>query len=246
MPVLMSLFGSHYYYTFLDSKIDDLSNILTESFGRNPFKLEIPSKGKALPLYSENKDIKCFFTRDDIFFSREFQNELFSYRDNRSKDVRRSGVNPSYCIVPLELKDMFKRNHRILFSSLFYHGDVAIVHKDSRSFLEIEEYTENTKKAKSKEEEITTIRVLKNAFETTDYKRETYIMDKFVKHVQSNYEMSEKLKTSGYYCSMIAILQSSGYGKSKLMEKLGSRTPTFYSSLLQGSGFPSSRFSCPS
>ena len=41
---------------------------------------------------------------------------------------------------------------------------------------------------------------------------------------------------------MIAVLQSSGYGKSKLMDRLGSRTPTFYSSLQPGAGYPGKSF----
>ena len=41
---------------------------------------------------------------------------------------------------------------------------------------------------------------------------------------------------------MINVLQSSGYGKSKLMERFGSRTPTFYASLQGGSGYPKATF----
>ena len=234
--------GRH-LYIFLDSKVDDpLSNLLDDPSllcGRYSFEAPTPFEKKVFILNPRNMNLKCFFNSNEMLSNIAFQIEHLNYRLIPSKDVQRLNMDSSYRIVPLELKERFKTNHRILFSPLFDFGDIAIVHKDSRSFLEIEEYT---KMAKSKEEEIATIGILKNAFETTDYKREAYIMAEFVKHIQSNYEKSGKVKTSGFYCSMIAILQSSGYGKSKLMERLGSRTPTFYSSLLQGSGFPSESF----
>ena len=67
-------------------------------------------------------------------------------------------------------------------------------------------------------------------------------MQKLVDHIKRNYNEGQEFKLGKYYCSIIAIIQSSGYGKSKLMERLGSRTPTFYSSFQHGIGFPRESF----
>ena len=64
---------------------------------------------------------------------------------------------------------------------------------------------------------------------SSQYKREDYILESLLDHIEENFIEGKQEKLKKYYCSMIAILQSSGYGKSKLMERLGSKTPTFYS-----------------
>jgi hypothetical protein len=74
------------------------------------------------------------------------------------------------------------------------------------------------------------------------YIREANILKKLVDHIERSYEMSKRRKLEMYYCSIFAIHQGTGYGKSKLMEKLGSKTPTFYSSLQYGTGFPEKSF----
>ena len=79
-------------------------------------------------------------------------------------------------------------------------------------------------------------------YEETDYARESYILDKLTDHLKRNYENGKDKKVAEYYCAMFTILQSSGYGKSRLMEKLGSRIPTFYSSLRSGIGYPRASF----
>ena len=79
-------------------------------------------------------------------------------------------------------------------------------------------------------------------YEKTEYKREEYILNKFANHVKSNYEEGRRGKVSKYYSAIIAVLQSSGYGKSRFMERFGSRTPTFYASLQDGSGYPEVSF----
>ena len=94
------------------------------------------------------------------------------------------------------------------------------------------------KPVQPKDEESKCLVPIENIFERTDYKNEDYILNSLIRHIEINYSISKTQKVKKYYCSMIAILQSSGYGKSKLMEKLGSRTPTIYSSLQQGSGYP--------
>ena len=74
------------------------------------------------------------------------------------------------------------------------------------------------------------------------YKRSDHILKKLTHHIEDQYEIGKESKIKAFYASMIAVLQSSGYGKSKLMEKLGSKTPTFYSSLQMGSGYPLKTF----
>jgi hypothetical protein len=79
-------------------------------------------------------------------------------------------------------------------------------------------------------------------FKETKYQREKYILDKFERHLETNYQRGKNGKTKNFFSAMIAVLQSSGYGKSKLMERFGSRTPTFYSSLQDGTGYPLATF----
>ena len=79
-------------------------------------------------------------------------------------------------------------------------------------------------------------------YEDTEYEREDYILDQFEDHIEANYKEGKNGKTDNFFSSMIAVLQSSGYGKSKLMERFGSRTPTFYASLQGGSGYPLASF----
>ena len=161
--------------------------------------------------------------------------------DDPSELLRRLNVNSSYYIVPKAAKEKFVTNHSGLFTRLpdLDLVDFAIVHMESKSFREIVKLMEEDK---SKEEEEYTIAVLRGAFTTTIYERKEYILEKFLNHIRRNYKDSRALKAKVYYCSMIAILQSSGYGKSKLMEILGRETPTFYSSLQQGAGFPLESF----
>ena len=134
-------FGSHYYYIFLYSKIDNpLSNFLnvpSQSFCQYSFKLEIPSKGDALLLDFKSRDLKCFISPYEELF-RAFHRELIKFRDDELNTIQSSEVDPSYRIIPKEIRSKFKANHTPFFSE-FDHGDAAIVHKDSRSFLEIEE-----------------------------------------------------------------------------------------------------------
>jgi hypothetical protein len=68
------------------------------------------------------------------------------------------------------------------------------------------------------------------------YKRENYILKPLLDHIEENFKEGKQKKSKKYYCSMIAVLQSSRYGKTRLMERLGSKTPTFYSSLQLGDG----------
>ena len=164
--------GSHYCYIFLKSEIDDpLSDILNESSRfRGQYSFKVPSGEKVLALNVKNKNLKCVIAVDEL---KAFQDEVVEYRENPSDKIQRSKSDPSYWIVPQEVKKKLKAIHLSLFSTKFDHGPV-IVHKDSKSYLEIEGLM--LKRGKS-EEEAFTIPVLKNAYNTTIYKREDYVVD---------------------------------------------------------------------
>jgi hypothetical protein len=72
-------------------------------------------------------------------------------------------------------------------------------------------------------------------FEETVYEREDYILDKFERHIETNYN-GKDAKTLNFFSAIITVPQSPGYGKSKLMESFGSRMPTFYTTMQGGSG----------
>ena len=115
-----------------------------------------------------------------------------------------------------------------------------LVHEDSKSFAEFQKITKPI--TESLEDAKLSIATSRSIFTATKYKREDYILNAFADHIRRNFEVSSKSKVKDYYCSMIAVLQSSGYGKSRLMDRLGSRTPTFYSSLQPGAGYPEKSF----
>ena len=119
-------------------------------------------------------------------------------------------------------------------------GCAILVHEDCKSFAEFQEIMKLI--AKSLEDVKLSTAILKSIFTATKYKREDYILNAFTDHIRHNFKVSSKRKVKDYYCSIIAVLQSSGYGKSKLMDRLGSRTPTFYSSLQLGAGYPEKSF----
>ena len=94
----------------------------------------------------------------------------------------------------------------------------------------------------SSEDDKRDIATSSSIFTATKYEREDYILNAFADHLRRNFKVSSKSKVKGFYCSMIAVLQSSGYGKSRLMDRFGGRTPTFYSSLQPGRGYPGKSF----
>jgi hypothetical protein len=115
----------------------------------------------------------------------------------------------------------------------FENDTIAIIHKDSATAKKLKEYGELLK-----EKDLTSATTTLDAYNNTDYLFERFILGKLIKHIKSNFKGGRLRRVQKYFSSMFSILQSSGYGKSKLMEKLGSETPTFYSSLQQGSGTP--------
>ena len=230
--------GSHYHYIFLSKKVDDqLSTILDgESKFLGEFELKLPSVDQILPLNPITKDLKCFVVPREE--DEELDSEASEIEPQLTDKLLRSGVITSYFFVPIGIMNLFAKNHPSSLTLMF--GRATLVHEGSQSFVEIKGITEQVRK--SPEEVKHSIVPLETIFTTTNYKREDYILNAFTDHIRRNYLDSKERKVEAYYCSMIEVLQSSGYGKSKLMEKMGTRTPTFYSSLQRGMGYPEESF----
>ena len=235
--------GFHYYYIFLDSKNDDaLSHVFDKNsnfLGRFFFMEQALLKEKIFHLNSENKDLKVFIDIDDEDCWRKsvFHGELLEYRHTPGTVSKSSKVDPSYCLVPI--KAVIRFSDWLPASIKSYPA--AIVHRNSISYFEICKRA-NRGYLRREENEMRSVgreMLGSRVFIETDYKREEYIMEKFMDHIQRNFVDCRSKKVKAYYCPMISVIQSTGFGKSKLMLKLGSRMPVFYFSLQQGSSkFP--------
>ena len=240
---------SHYYYILLDNENDvALSYILDKNsqfLSRYFFRAPVSWAMKVLKLNFKSKDIKIFIdiTVETSERNKAFHAELLNYRPDPSKVLNRSKVDPSYYLVPIESVKKFRGRDRLPFSPNFDLIPAAFVREGSESLSGL---CSLWRKDNLHSDEIEKMRLdgenLKNAFVGTDYKREEYIMEKFLSHIRYRFNECKSKKMDGYYCSMFTFFQSSGYGKSRFMIRLGSKTPTFYSSLLQGSGFPFESF----
>ena len=232
--------GSDYYYIFFKkSKKDPPPNVLGDYFLSQKGYFSVPTEElKILHLKSEYLDVGCFLGMGDLAKG-DLKKEWNELRRSPSDELIVSTSNPFYKFVPEYVKDEFVSKYRLLFPDLFDLGHTIIVRSGSKSLLKIEKLL--AEPVESVEEGLD-IKTLEEIFNNTDYMREKYILDNLTDHIRRNYRKSKVGKVKTYYCSMIAILQSSGYGKSKLMERLGSKTPTFYSSLQQGTGYPEESF----
>ena len=234
--------SSRYFYILLNSKFDNaLSHILDKNspfLGRYYFEVPVPSTKKIFYLSNENKDVKVFIDVSDETPPRDraFLAELSKYRHNPFTELQLSGVDPSYYLIPIESLYHFRGRDCVPPSIKQYPA--AIIHSCSESLSEISNFWRKDNIREGQEWGENVGKSLHSSFIETVYKREEYILEKFVSHIQRNFMECKSMKVKAYYCSMITVFQSSGYGKSKLMLKLGSRMPTFYSSLLQGKGYP--------
>jgi hypothetical protein len=234
--------SSGYIYIFVKKNeslmnfLNDANNLIREyNFtldGRDVFDLN-----------SGNKEMVCFFRFDQNPLSEEL--DPLSEEWDQLSESQGSHTSPifslkhKYVFMPKSIVKAFSKKHQLYFIKRFTHSGTSFIHRESKSYLEI---IGMISKLPNKEDpELLTV-ALGEIFDNTTYKRENYILESLEAHIQANYKTSREKKISGYYCSMIAILQSSGYGKSKLMERLGSKTPTFYSSLQSGAGFPRNSF----
>ena len=228
---------THYYYIFLSRKEDDpLPIILGEFNFHEEFKLEIPSdKHKLLPLNSITKELICFIFPKPLG-DEDIWNECNRFRS--SDQLMNLESAPSYWFAPDKKKELFKAKYPVVNSWIM--GSTTLVHEGSKSFAEFQKIKKSiTESSEDTKRDIATYRSI---FTATKYEREDYILNAFASHLRRNFKVSSKSKVKGFYCSMIAVLQSSGYGKSRLMNRFGVRTPTFYSSLMPGAGYPGKSF----
>ena len=227
----------HYYYIILDSKVGNpLSVVLGNLSEPQEYKFTPPSDvNKVLALNTQNKDIRYIIDQDYLYdnFSGRFCKEYGEFNKAPTSDPLNLSIhNPNYRFIRPNLKTKLATIYGELFKD-FNFDESAIVHKDSATAQKVI----NLGKLYNEEERVILSSASK-AYKRTKYKRKDYILNKLIDHIKKNYEKGKVQKVENYFCCMFTILQSSGYGKSKLMEKLGSRVPAFYSSLQQGSGYP--------
>ena len=234
--------GGEYFYIFLreKEKVDDPWTKMKDGVSGlqcvHHFSVPI-DEDKVLFLDSKNKD--TFFLTFRDFFTMEVADEVGIYTRNPGLNpVQLSKCNPCYGYVRKDLKNALNIKYHDLFEGFIFSKVTAIVHVNSATYKKVFEL--NKPQAQS-ESEYRTISLMK-VYEEAGYAREGYILDKLTDHLKRNYEIGKEEKVGEYYCAMFTILQSSGYGKSRLMERLGSRIPTFYSSLQPGIGYPKASF----
>ena len=232
----------NFYYIFLTKEFDDPASHIfgVDADFRSEYLFATPREDKIFHLSLENKDCRCFFGGKD--FVRKHDLDAFddyeAFIKSNSNQMKRSVQEPDYLFVPEVLKGDFKRKYEELFAPSFEFKVTALVYKECFSFFEILRFSEPIKSEEGKK----LTETLGQIFNITRYEREEYILEKLVEHIRVNFKEGSQKKVTSFYASMIAVLQSTGYGKSRLMEKLGCKTPTFYSSLQKGSGFPLKTF----
>ena len=229
--------GFMYYYIFLSGEVDKLLSLVLDNCSKllGQRRLNIPvDESKIHILSNMNKDSLHLLTRK-TYHSMGIDLELGDYSANPGPNpFEISKDNPNYAFIRKDLKNDLEFKYGNLFKE-FDLRTTALVHVASATFREISKLPDKT------EVENSSISLM-GAYEDTDYVREKYIVDKLIEHIRYNYRKGKKEKVNAYYCAMFTILQSSGYGKSRLMERLGSRIPTFYSSLQKGAGYPRASF----
>jgi hypothetical protein len=241
------IYGTNYFYIFVNvESIDPKLYIAGNQFNFcGEHVLDLSSKeGRILNLSFENVNNRCFMlyggSCDALGMEWVEVSERINSKGNTGNNPIKSAVNSLYFYIPKKRFDKFKKNHEAFVKSVPLHNSCALMLEESRTFSEIKELSSRTN-SPTNDSEFPNPTLVK-IFGINPYKREDYILNKFVDHIKRNYELSKIQKLSQYYCSIITILQSSGYGKSKLMERLGSKTPTFYSSLQYGKGAPVKSF----
>ena len=233
--------GSVYFYIFLKEKVDDVWSKMLEGDsglqGIHHFSAPV-DEDKVLFLDSINKDTLFLITAEDFFMLEDIEEFLIYVQKPGSNPVQRSLSNPCYGYVREDLKDALNVKYCDLFEGFIRCESTAVVHVNSAIYKKVFELNNPQAQIESENKTISLMKV----YEETGYAREVYILDKLTDHLKRNYENGKDKKVGEYYCAMFTILQSSGYGKSRLMERLGSRIPTFYSSLQPGIGYPKASF----
>ena len=241
--IIASGLGLCYIFVEKDPNIPDnhISKVLddhSDYFKEKEYDFNIPSnRRKVMNLHIGNKDLISFLDWDNLKKNGPERTEWRKLASVKTLDTPQKTKIPFYRYLPSNIVNDFSIRHKKFFDiGTFSPFGTSMIHEKSESFLEITNLENESNTPKDNSEFI--IQSLQEIFINTSYKREKYILDQLVNHIKNNYQKGKDGMLGNFYCSMIAILQSSGYGKSKLMERLGSRTPTFYSSLQYGIGFP--------
>jgi hypothetical protein len=233
--------GNNYPYIFVkaeagDSKVYFGADQL-DLRGEHTFELPVEQQQRVLNLTSQDALFQVFINFEER--SSELGLEWGDVTGNLNNAPEESKLYPHYFYIPSETFGEFEKDHEAFLRSKLYFGNNALIYRESKSFSEMYLWLSKDYAKKDLENQNA---VLGEIFDDTPYLREDYVLNKLVNHIERNYKKSKASNLKGYYCSMIAVLQSSGYGKSKLMERLGSITPTFYSSLQHGKGYPEESF----
>jgi hypothetical protein len=148
------------------------------------------------------------------------------------------------CLAASKPVDEFLKSY-LLSSELlniYTSWGYLIVRKDSFSYKRLKEFL------KPQGVESDTLRHIEGVFETafrdSEYLKKEKIIPNILRHINSIYNItSHSNPIFAYFTSVLVVLQSSGYGKSRTFVELGSTLPVFYSSLQASySGYPPKSF----
>jgi hypothetical protein len=229
--------GIDFEYIILKSVPNNPLLLISDNYSKllKGFKFFFPSyenENKILSLELSNKDIPMSLIKENLNrYSQDLIEEF--YEETPISDLLYiSKKDSNYVFIRKDVIIELKTKYGDIFNCFENKGKV-LLHSNSAA----------AKKAR----EIVTIIIerpmvtsLSNAFRNTDYLRENYILDELIKVIGENYKNAKNAKDSSYNSCMFGIFQSSGYGKSRLIERLGTRIPTFYSSLQHHGGYPKS------
>jgi hypothetical protein len=228
-----------YYYIFLDSGYDDYFSLISKysSDLLHLFHLILPKdQRKTLTLNSKNKDIRSLIDESNLsIFPFRFAMGAGAFSSGyHSSTLGTSSINPEYMFVSRNDIDKLVGKYGKLFSN-FNLIDLAIIHRDSATAKKVQEFiqTPNDKKRSYHVAKSNT-----DANKGIPYLRESYLTEKLINHIRINYEEGRILGIKKFFSCIFHIFQSTGYGKSKLIEHLGKEVPTFYSSFQKDFGYP--------
>jgi hypothetical protein len=224
-----------YYYIILKSGPNDPLSLISEYFLKllQSFNFIPPTdENKILRLEPENKDTVMIFNREN---PGKIPHRLFMKFINGtpiSDPLYISEENSNYIYIRRDVKFDLKAKYGDLYNCAESYGHI-LLHACSAAARKAKEIIDLINA-----DERLMLTSLTNAFKNTDYLRESYTLDKLINLIRENYESGKRFKDSSYNSCMFGIFQSSGYGKSKLIELLGTKIPTFYSSCQHRLSYP--------
>jgi hypothetical protein len=227
-----------YYYIILKPGPPDPFPLISDYFIKLPQRFNFGSptdEDKLLILEFNNKDSFMIVTREnrdkhslDLLGEFYYQSPIWVPLYNSNRDS-------NYIFLSRDVTIDLKAKYGDLFNC-YVIKDNIVLHQSSAA----------AKKAKEiinliNENERLSSTFLPNAFKNTDYIREGYDLDELINIIKYN-QNSSRINKDTNYSFMFGIFQSSGYGKSRLIERLGMKIPTFYSSLQHPAGHPKGSF----